>query len=357
MEKMGVEAQFEAGLGGVRREEPVPLLLDIGADIDGAFALVYALLSPGIRLVGVTTSGGDLPARQAADNALRLIRLCEPGYEVPVAAGEDGERELAAAGTAGGKSGGGPDGRSGSGAGDGEDNGRFGLGDALLAPSSQAPLPESAASFLARAAAARPGELTLALAGRASNWPAALALEPATAARFREAIAAGGTVLAPGDVSPMAESRFHGDPRAAAALLETADRLTVVGLDAARRALLAGPDLALAAKLAREPRRRRAAELLRRLQAYRAGRLLATGFPLGAVPLHATLGVLAAEDPSLFSFRTWRARVESGPGLTSGTVVADRRDTPAAASGRAVRFAMDADGPRAVKRFLSVFVQ
>ncbi|MBB6636878.1 nucleoside hydrolase [Cohnella thailandensis] len=348
--------------------EPLRLVMDIGADIDGAFALLYALLSPGIRLEGITTSAGALSARQAADNALRLIRFCSPGYEIPVAVGEEGaweenlrqqevEREQ---GRKPGASFGWENGLNreanpveGSDEGWADDDGRHGLGDALLAPSEQAPESVSAARFLAQAAKARPGELTLVLAGRASNWPAALALEPATPARFREVIAAGGTVLAPGDTTPAAERRFRGDPQAAAALFETADRLTAVGLDASRRALLAAGDLALAAELCREPRGRRAAELLRRLHAYRARSLLKTGFPLGSVPLHAVLGVLAAEAPWLFAFRNWRARVESGPGLASGMIVADRRYPPSDSSGRLVRFAMDVNGPAAVKRFLS----
>ncbi|WP_158630011.1 nucleoside hydrolase [Cohnella sp. AR92] len=336
------------------------LILDIGAGIDSAFALVYALLSPRVRLEGIlATSNGAYSARQAADNALRLIRLCEPGYEIPVAIGAESAMPLPGDGV---DERGSREGRvasaheeRGSGGVPGDD-GRQGLGDALLAPSDQAPEPLPAAPFLARAAKARPGELTLVLAGRASNWPAALALEPATRARFREIVAAGGTVLAPGDATPVAETSFRGDPQAAAALFRTAAQLTAVGLDAARRALLAAADLALAAEMSREPRKLRAAELLRRLHAYRARRLLATGCPLGCIPLHATLGVLAAEESGLFAFQTWRARVESGGGLAAGMVVADRRDPPSDASGNPIRFAMDLDGPRAIKRFLSVFV-
>ncbi|WP_027094265.1 nucleoside hydrolase [Cohnella thermotolerans] len=312
------------------------LIVDTDAGIDGAFALLYALLSPQIRVEGITTVHGAAAALQAADSALRLVRLCDPGCEVPVAAGAERPLERPWAGPDIGK------------------HGRNGLGGALLPPADVRPEPGTAAELLVRQANARPGELTLVLTGRATNWALALQLDPSIGGKFRAVVAAGGTVLAPGDATPVAETRFHGDPEAAAALFAAAARLSAVGLDAAVKLLLDGPSLELA--LRHVPAHRfKAYQLLRRLFDFRATCPLFPDTPIGKVPLHGAAAVLAATSPELFAWREWPAAVDTGSGATAGMVVADRRRFPDLAGARHVRFAMDADADAVLHRFLSVF--
>jgi|GEM_PF-3310486 len=133
-------------------ERPYRVIVDTDGGVDGALTLMYALLAPHIEVDGVVASPGAVGAAQAADNALRLIRLCGAEGLVPVAVGEGcgplpplRDREAAA-------------------------GGRNGLAGALLAPSAQRPLAEPAAAFLVRRANEAPGELALVIAAAPTQW-------------------------------------------------------------------------------------------------------------------------------------------------------------------------------------------
>ncbi|MBB6735172.1 nucleoside hydrolase, partial [Cohnella zeiphila] len=207
-----------------RSERAHPLIVDTDGGIDGALTLMYALLAPDIALEGVIASPGAVGAAQAADNALRLIRLCDAEGRVPVAAGEGGEplkpmRDREPAG------------------------GRNGLAGALLTPAEQPPLAEPAAAFLVRAANEAPGRASLVIAGAPTQWPAALRLDPSAAGRFARVAVAGGAALAPGDATPVAEASFRAAPEAAAQLLATARPLIAAGLDVSSRLRLRRDDL------------------------------------------------------------------------------------------------------------------
>ena len=66
----------------------IPILLDCDPGHDDAIALLLALASPEIELVGVTTVHGNQTLEKTTDNALRVLALV--GREdVPVAMGAD----------------------------------------------------------------------------------------------------------------------------------------------------------------------------------------------------------------------------------------------------------------------------
>ena len=56
----------------------LPLLLDVDTGIDDSLAILYACASPEIELVGLTCVGGNVPARQVADNSRSLLELVGP---------------------------------------------------------------------------------------------------------------------------------------------------------------------------------------------------------------------------------------------------------------------------------------
>ena len=64
----------------------VPLLIDCDPGIDDAVALLLACASPEVRLLGVTTVGGNVALEHTTRNALRLLTLAGR-TDVPVAAG------------------------------------------------------------------------------------------------------------------------------------------------------------------------------------------------------------------------------------------------------------------------------
>ena len=65
-----------------------PILLDCDPGHDDAIALLLALASPEVELLGVTTVAGNQTLEKTTANALRVLELAGRG-EVPVAAGAD----------------------------------------------------------------------------------------------------------------------------------------------------------------------------------------------------------------------------------------------------------------------------
>ena len=62
------------------------VLIDTDPGIDDAAAIMFALASPEIDLVGVTTVAGNLPVAGCAQNALRVLAACSRA-DIPVHAG------------------------------------------------------------------------------------------------------------------------------------------------------------------------------------------------------------------------------------------------------------------------------
>ena len=65
-----------------------PVILDCDPGHDDAIALLLALASPEIELVGVTTTHGNQTLDKTTDNALRLLALVDR-TDVPVAVGAE----------------------------------------------------------------------------------------------------------------------------------------------------------------------------------------------------------------------------------------------------------------------------
>ena len=63
--------------------------MDVDAGIDDAIAIITALQSPEIEIVGITTTSGNVSARAAARNTLRILQAIRGGlaYKIPVMAG------------------------------------------------------------------------------------------------------------------------------------------------------------------------------------------------------------------------------------------------------------------------------
>ena len=77
---------------------PIPVILDCDPGHDDAIALLLALASPELDLVGITTTYGNQTLEKTTANALRVLELVER-TDVPVSAGAEGPlaRELVVA--------------------------------------------------------------------------------------------------------------------------------------------------------------------------------------------------------------------------------------------------------------------
>ncbi|MBU3737957.1 MAG: nucleoside hydrolase [Rhodoferax sp.] len=195
------------------------VIFDTDPGVDDAMALYFALAHPDIELVGITTTFGNVRVEQAVQNALYLCQIA--GRTVPVARG------LASPWVKPGEAP--PE----------HIHGADGLGNL---PSRQALRaqadPRSAAQFIVDAARERPGEISLVAVGPLGNLAAALKLEPALPGLLRGVVLMGGTVLEPGNVSPVAEANIWNDPHAADIVFTAGWPLTMVGLDVTHRLIL-----------------------------------------------------------------------------------------------------------------------
>jgi inosine-uridine nucleoside N-ribohydrolase len=193
---------------------PTPLLIDCDPGHDDAIALLLALASPEVELLGVTTVHGNQTLDKTTANALRVLELADR-TDVPVAAGEDRplERELVVAAHVHGES---------------------GLDGPVLPEPTTRPVDQHAVDFLAERIV--PGTV-LVPTGPLTNVALLLERHPEAAANLEEIVLMGGAI-AEGNMTPAAEFNIWADPEAAQRVFHSGLSVTMVGLDVTHRALL-----------------------------------------------------------------------------------------------------------------------
>jgi purine nucleosidase/pyrimidine-specific ribonucleoside hydrolase len=192
----------------------IPIILDCDPGHDDAIALLLALASPEVEVLGVTTVHGNQTLEKTTANALRVLDLAGRS-DVPVAAGADRPlaRELTVASHVHGDS---------------------GLDGPTLPPARHDPLGEHAVDFLERTIAASPVPVTLVPTGPLTN--VALLLERTGGANVERIVSMGGAA-AEGNMTPAAEFNIWADPEAAQAVYHAGVDVTMIGLDVTHRAL------------------------------------------------------------------------------------------------------------------------
>jgi inosine-uridine nucleoside N-ribohydrolase len=195
----------------------IPILLDCDPGHDDAIALLLALASPEVELLGVTTVSGNQTLEKTTANAIRVLEFV--GREdVPVAAGADRplvrERRTAA-----------------------HVHGETGLDGPALPPPEKRPVEQRAVDFLAERIAAAPAPITLIPTGPLTNVALLLASHPEVAGRLERIVLMGGSI-AEGNVTPAAEFNIRADPEAAARVFSSGLDVTMVGLDVTHKALM-----------------------------------------------------------------------------------------------------------------------
>ncbi len=193
----------------------VPCLLDCDPGHDDAIALLLALASPELELLGVTTTYGNQTLAKTTANALRVLELA--GREdIPVATGADRPlaRELVVAAHVHGES---------------------GLDGPVLPEPRTTPVGEDAVAFLADQVAAAREPVTLVATGPLTNVARYLAAHgPDGVGR----IVVMGGAIAEGNMTPAAEFNVWCDPEAAQQVFRSGAEVTMIGLDVTHQALL-----------------------------------------------------------------------------------------------------------------------
>jgi inosine-uridine nucleoside N-ribohydrolase len=187
-----------------------PLVLDCDPGHDDAIALLLALASPEVDVLGVTTVHGNQTLDKTTDNALRVLELVGRS-DVPVARGADRPlaRELHVAAHVHGDS---------------------GLDGPELPPATTAPVAQRAVDFLLEHV---DPDVVLVAVGPLTNVALALdeGLQP-------QRIVLMGGAIGEGNMTPAAEFNIWADPEAAQRVFHAGLPVTMVGLDVTHRALL-----------------------------------------------------------------------------------------------------------------------
>ncbi|MGH2946739.1 MAG: nucleoside hydrolase [Solirubrobacteraceae bacterium] len=194
----------------------VPVLIDCDPGHDDAMALLLALASPELELLGVTTVHGNQTLEKTTANALRVLEFASA--DVPVAAGADRPLVRPPAVAA-------------------DVHGETGLDGPDLPPAAGRPVDAHAVDFLAERLLAAAEPVTLVPTGPLTNVALLLARHPDAAARIDRIVLMGGAI-AEGNVTPAAEFNVWVDPEAAARVFGSGLDVTMVGLDVTHRALL-----------------------------------------------------------------------------------------------------------------------
>ena len=269
--------------------------MDVDTGVDDALALLLALSSPEVELIGVSTVAGNVPLPRTTDNTLRLLQWAGRS-DVPVYAGA--ERPLVRDAVAAA-----------------DVHGATGLGAAHLPKARTLPAGDGV-EFLLSTLQARPGEVTLVATGPLTNLARAEAQVPGVLQQVRQVVIMGGAVRVPGNIAPTAEFNFYADPHAVRQVLASEAELVLVGLDVTDQVWLKQADLqactgpyAAFCRAACEP-----------VIAFESAH-----YRFAGMRLHDPVALGAALWPRLFHTQQLWIDVETTGELTAGQVVVDQR--------------------------------
>jgi inosine-uridine nucleoside N-ribohydrolase len=194
---------------------PTPIILDCDPGHDDAIALLLAVASPELDLLGVTTVSGNQTLDKTTANAIRILDFVGR-TDVPVHAGADApfvrQRDVAA-----------------------HVHGESGLDGPELPPPSRQPGKQHAVDFLADQIRSRGGGVTLVPTGPLTNIALLFALHPDA---VPERIVLMGGAVGEGNRTPAAEFNIWADPEAAQRVFAAGLDTTMVGLDVTHQALI-----------------------------------------------------------------------------------------------------------------------
>ena len=302
------------------------VIFDTDLGVDDAHAIVMALLSPDIKVEGITTVFGNARVDYCTQNVLYLLELLRCiDIEVREGAANPMMGEVVLAKPLGQELG-----RQRSAQAVGgtlplalTPHGEKGLGDFELPPFSNTIAQGNAIQWMVETVLANPGEIEILALGPLTNIALALRMEPAFGRAVKRVIFMGGALDVPGNVGPLSTANITLDPEAARLAFHGGYPIVMVGQDVTRFARLSS---------AHKERLRAAGTTVTRFldditrfyaQYYfeREPSLREVGHPV-----HDMLVVAYLLDPSLFTTEKLYVTVETEGAVTRGQTVADRRE-------------------------------
>ena len=188
------------------------IIIDTDPGIDDTMAIYFALTSPNLEVVGLTTVYGNTSNIQGTENALRILEISNnpnipvhTGASKPLTTEYMGKGELV--------------------------HGADGQGNANLKKPTISSYDLNAVDFLKNQILEFPGEITLVPIGPLTNIAHLLLKYPEIDKEIKEIVLMGGNAISQGNASPAAEANIKNDPEAANIVFSANTPITMVGLD------------------------------------------------------------------------------------------------------------------------------
>ncbi len=196
----------------------LPIIIDTDPGQDDAVAILLALASPELEILGITAVAGNVPLALTEKNVRKICELAgRPDIKVHAGAIRPLVRTLVTAE---------------------EVHGKTGL-DGPVLPEPVMPLQaQYAVDYLVETFMSHPaGTITLCALGPLTNVALALLREPRVASRIKRIVAMGGAYFEGGNVTPSAEFNIYVDPQAARVVFQSGIPITLIPLDCTHQAL------------------------------------------------------------------------------------------------------------------------
>jgi purine nucleosidase len=292
-------------LAAIVRPVPVPLILDVDTGVDDLIALLVAIASPEVELIGATSVTGNVHVDTATRNTLLSLEIAGAGdVEVARGAATPLSQSWEAFTVV---------------------HGEEGLGGFEVREPAATASALDAATLILERARERPGEVWLVATGPLTNVALAVREEPALPELLGGFALMGGAFREGGNVTPRAEANVWMDPEAAEAVFDAwagaapAQLPRCLGLDVTERVWLSAIDVET---MCAPAPRSELATLIRTAVRFYADFYASTGRYEGAC-MHDPLALIAAIQPSVCTWENTRVQVELDGRWTRGETVTD----------------------------------
>ncbi|PSM16537.1 nucleoside hydrolase [Nitratireductor sp. StC3] len=295
------------------------IIIDTDPGQDDAIAILLALASPELDVLGITAVAGNVPLALTEKNTRKICELAgRPDTKVFAGAIRPLVRGLVTAEHV---------------------HGRTGLDGPDLPEPTMALQDRYAVDFIVDTLMAEEaGQVTLCPLGPLTNIALALIREPRIAPRIREIVLMGGGFFEGGNVTPAAEFNIYVDPHAADIVLGAGIPVVMMPLDVTHKALTTAKRVARFRDLA-TPVGAAAAALLEFFERFDEEKYGTDGGPL-----HDPCVIAYLLRPDLFGGRACNVTVETASELTMGMTVVDWWDVTDRPKNAMVMRDIDADG-------------
>ena len=295
------------------------IIIDTDPGQDDALAILLALASPELDVLGITTVAGNVPLHLTQKNARKVCELAgKPQTPVYAGASRPMVRPLVTAEHV---------------------HGRTGL-DGPDLPEPVMPLQaQHAVDFILHSLQSQPaGEITLCTLGPLTNVALALQRAPEIASRIRQIVMMGGGFFEGGNITPAAEFNIYVDPHAADVVFRSGVPLVLMPLDVTHQVLTTRKRMdAIGAR--GTPVAKACVELLEFFERHDEQKYGSDGGPL-----HDPCVIAYLLQPELFQGRDCNVVVETGSELTMGMTVVDWWAVSGRPANAKVMRTVDADG-------------